>query len=50
MEFLTRNTQGLLELKDVTAFETAAKDKDVVRCRKRAAKLAGPKSSACAVL
>ncbi len=30
MEFLTRNTQGLLELKDVTAFETAAKDKDVV--------------------
>ena len=30
MEFLTRNTQGLLELKDVTAFETAAKQKDVV--------------------
>ncbi|MFP6900352.1 MAG: glutamate synthase subunit beta, partial [Opitutales bacterium] len=30
MEFLTRNTQGLLETKDVTAFETAAKDKDVV--------------------
>ena len=30
MEFLTRNTQGLLELKDVTAFETAAKEKDVV--------------------
>jgi glutamate synthase (NADPH/NADH) small chain len=30
MEFLTRNTQGLLEAKDVTAFETAAKDKDVV--------------------
>jgi glutamate synthase (NADPH) small chain len=30
MEFLTRNTQGLLELKDVTAFETAAMDKDVV--------------------
>jgi len=30
MEFLTINTQGLLELKDVTAFETAAKDRDVV--------------------
>jgi glutamate synthase (NADPH/NADH) small chain len=30
MEFLTRNTQGLLELKDITAFETAAMDKDVV--------------------
>ena len=30
MEFLTRNTQGLLEAKDVTAFEMAAKDKDVV--------------------
>ena len=30
MEFLTRNTQGLLEAKDVTAFEIAAKDKDVV--------------------
>ena len=30
MEFLTLNTQGLLELKDVTAFETAAKNKDVV--------------------
>ena len=30
MEFLTRNTQGLLELKDVTSFETAAKQKDVV--------------------
>ncbi|MAS79510.1 MAG: glutamate synthase [Opitutae bacterium] len=30
MEFLTRNTQGLLELKDVTAFETAAKQKDIV--------------------
>ena len=30
MEFLTRNTQGLLELKDVTTFETAAKNKDVV--------------------
>ena len=30
MEFLTRNTQGLLELKDVNAFETAAKEKDVV--------------------
>ena len=30
MDFLTRNTQGLLELKDVTVFETAAKDKDVV--------------------
>jgi len=30
MEFLTINTQGLLELKDVTAFETAAKSKDVV--------------------
>ncbi|MAE52602.1 MAG: glutamate synthase [Opitutae bacterium] len=30
MEFLTINTQGLLELKDVTAFETAAKNKHVV--------------------
>ena len=30
MEFLTTNTQGLLELKDVTSFETAAKNKDVV--------------------
>jgi glutamate synthase (NADPH/NADH) small chain len=30
MEFLTRNTQGLLELKDITAFGTAAMDKDVV--------------------
>jgi len=30
MEFLTKNTHGLLELKDVTAFETAAKDKDTV--------------------
>ena len=30
MEFLTTNTQGLLELKDVTRFETAAKNKDVV--------------------
>lgn len=30
MEFLTRNTQGLLELKDITAFETAAIEKDVV--------------------
>ena len=30
MEFLTINTQGLLELKDVTSFETAAKNKDVV--------------------
>ncbi len=30
MEFLTRNTQGLLELKDITAFETAAMHKDVV--------------------
>ena len=30
MEFLTINTQGLLELKDVSSFETAAKDKDVV--------------------
>ena len=30
MEFLTRNTQGLLELKDATAFETAAKQKDAV--------------------
>jgi glutamate synthase (NADPH/NADH) small chain len=30
MEFLTLNTQGLLELKDVTSFETAAKEKDVV--------------------
>ena len=30
MEFLTLNTQGLLELKDVTAFETAAKNKHVV--------------------
>ena len=30
MEFLTRNTQGLLELKGVTAFETAAKQKGVV--------------------
>jgi len=30
MEFLTINTQGLLELKDVTAFETAAKGRDVV--------------------
>lgn len=30
MEFLTLNTQGLLELKDVTAFETAAKNKDIV--------------------
>ena len=28
MEFLTKNTQGLLELKDITAFETAAKGKD----------------------
>ena len=25
MEFLTKNTQGLLELKDITSFETAAK-------------------------
>jgi glutamate synthase (NADPH/NADH) small chain len=30
MDFLTKNTQGLLELKDVTAFETAAKGKDAV--------------------
>jgi glutamate synthase (NADPH/NADH) small chain len=30
MEFLTKNTQGLLELKDITAFETAAKGKDAV--------------------
>ena len=30
MEFLTINTQGLLELKDVTSFETAARNKDVV--------------------
>ena len=30
MELLTRNTQGLLEAKDVTAFEIAAKGKDVV--------------------
>ena len=30
MEFLTINTQGLLELKDVSSFETAAKNKDVV--------------------
>ena len=30
MEFLTLNTQGLLELKDITAFETAAKNKHVV--------------------
>ena len=30
MEFLTINTQGLLELKDVTAFETATKNKHVV--------------------
>ena len=30
MEFLTTNTQGLLELKDITAFETAAKGKDAV--------------------
>jgi glutamate synthase (NADPH/NADH) small chain len=30
MEFLTLNTQGLLELKDVTTFETAAQNKDVV--------------------
>ena len=28
MEFLTTNTQGLLELKDITAFETAAKEKE----------------------
>ena len=30
MEFLSKNTQGLLELKDITAFETAAKGKDAV--------------------
>ena len=30
MDFLTKNTQGLLELKDITAFETAAKGKDAV--------------------
>ena len=30
MEFLTLNTQGLLELKDIKAFETAASSKDVV--------------------
>ena len=30
MEFLTKNTQGLLELKDITAFETAAKGTDAV--------------------
>ena len=30
MEFLTKNTKGLLELKDITAFETAAKGKDAV--------------------
>lgn len=30
MELLTRNTQGLLEAKDVTSFEIAAKGKDVV--------------------
>tara|TARA_Y100001934_G_scaffold263322_1_gene338916 strand:- start:1781 stop:2671 length:891 start_codon:yes stop_codon:yes gene_type:complete len=30
MDFLTRNTKGLLEAKDVTAFEMAAKKKDVV--------------------
>jgi glutamate synthase (NADPH/NADH) small chain len=30
MQFLTRNTQGLLEAKDATAFEKAAKGKDVV--------------------
>jgi glutamate synthase (NADPH/NADH) small chain len=30
MQFLTRNTQGLLEAKDMDAFERAAKGKDVV--------------------
>ncbi len=30
MEFLTKNTQGLLELKDITEFEAAAKGKDAV--------------------
>jgi glutamate synthase (NADPH/NADH) small chain len=30
MQFLTRNTKGLLEAKDATAFEKAAKGKDVV--------------------
>jgi glutamate synthase (NADPH/NADH) small chain len=30
MELLTRNTQGLLEAKDVTSFDIAAKGKDVV--------------------
>jgi glutamate synthase (NADPH/NADH) small chain len=30
MDFLTKNTQGLLELKDITTFETAAKGKDAV--------------------
>ena len=30
MDFLTLNTQGVLEAKDVAAFETAAKGKDVV--------------------
>ena len=30
MEFLTKNTQGLLELKDITAFETAAQGKDAI--------------------
>ncbi len=30
MEFLTKNTQGLLELKDITAFKAAAQGKDTV--------------------